>query len=175
VDARESAPSERLPQRPDNRAAARARIEQQHTWVDLQIQQAIERGDFDDLPGKGKPLPDLGDSHDPNWWVKKLIEREQVTLLPESIALRKDDAALDARLDELTREADVRRAVEEFNARVIAARYRLPEGPPLITMPRDVEETVVAWAGRRAVRRASAPASKQTSGRRRHLRWPWSR
>ena len=43
-----------------DRAAARARIEQQQTWVDLQVRQAMERGDFDDLPGTGKPIRDLG-------------------------------------------------------------------------------------------------------------------
>ncbi|MFT4287717.1 hypothetical protein [Nocardioides sp.] len=37
----------------------------------------------------------------------------------------------------------------------------LPEGPPLITMPRDVEETIAAWRVRRgarlATRRTEAP------------------
>ncbi|KAA1421626.1 DUF1992 domain-containing protein [Nocardioides humilatus] len=141
------------------RAAARARIEQQQTWVDLQVQRAIERGDFDDLPGAGKPIEGLGDTHDPEWWVKKLIEREQITVLPPSLQLRKEDAELDARLDKLGSEEEVRGAVEDFNARVIHARYSTPSGPPLITMPRDVEETVAAWAARRAVRRAARPAA----------------
>ena len=140
--------------RPDSKAAARARIAQQQTWVDLQVRQAIERGDFDDLPGAGKPIKDLGDSHDPDWWIKKLVEREQVALLPPSLALRKEDAELDATLDKLNVEADVRRHVEDFNKRVVAARYRLPEGPPLITMPRDVEAAVAAWRERRTARLA---------------------
>ena len=148
---RESSPGSR-PQ-PDGKKAAAARIAQQQTWVDLQVRQAMERGDFDDLPGAGKPI-ELGDSHDPNWWVKKLIEREHVVLLPPSLALRKEDAELDARLDKLNAQADVRRELEDFNARVIAARYRTPEGPPLITMPRDVDVTVEAWAERRATRLA---------------------
>ena len=44
-----------------SKAAARARIEQQQTWVDMQVNQAMERGDFDDLPGAGKPIPVYGD------------------------------------------------------------------------------------------------------------------
>lgn len=135
------------------RRAAEARIAMQQTWVDQQIRVAMARGDFDDLPGKGKPIPDLGERHDPDWWVKKLVERENVALLPPSVQLRREDAELDDRLDTLTREADVRRDVEDFNARVIAARYRLPEGPPLVTMPRDVEATVAAWGDRREARR----------------------
>src|SRR5262245_3329060 len=93
-DGRPQRPDERErtpPVRPEGKAAARARIAQQQTWVDLQIRQAMERGDFDDLPGAGKPISDLGAHHDPNWWIKKLVEREHVTLLPPSLALRKEN------------------------------------------------------------------------------------
>jgi hypothetical protein len=144
---------ERAPRpRPESRAAARARIAQQQTWVDLQVRQAMERGDFDDLPGAGKPIADLGEHHDPNWWIKKLVERENVALLPPSVALRKEDAELDDTLDRQNTEDEVRRHVTDFNDRVIAARYRLPEGPPLVTMPRDVDATVEAWRERRTAR-----------------------
>jgi hypothetical protein len=147
-------PQEHDKDRAASRAAARARIQQQHTWVDLQVQQAIERGDFDDLPGAGKPIESLGAHHDPDWWVKQLVERERIVVLPPSLALRKEDAELDDRLDAISYEAEVRRVVEDFNERVIRARYSLSPGPPLITMPRDVDATVEAWSARRAARRA---------------------
>ena len=89
----------------------------------------MERGDFDDLPGAGKPIEDLGEHHDPNWWIKKLVERENIAVLPPSVALRKEDAELDDRLDKLIREAEVREIVEDFNERVIAARYGRPGRP----------------------------------------------
>jgi hypothetical protein len=164
-------PQEHDPDRAASRAAARARIQQQHTWVDLQVQQAIERGDFDDLAGAGKPIKDLGAHHDPDWWVKQLVERERITVLPPSLALRKEDAELDDLLDTISYEAEVRRLVEDFNERVIRARYSLSPGPPLITMPRDVDETVAAWSARRAARRVprTGPA---VPARRRH--W-WNR
>jgi hypothetical protein len=165
--------------------AAGERIRQQHTWVDLQVRQAMERGDFDRLPGYGKPIEGLGTEHDPEWWLKGLIERERIAVLPASLQLRKDDAELDERLDALYAETEVRREVEEFNARVIRARYRPPEGPPLITMPRDVDETVTAWQARRTARAearraalaaraaAAAPAPPSRGGRR--LRGWWRR
>jgi hypothetical protein len=162
----------------DSKAAAAARIQQQQTWVDLQVRRAMERGDFDDLPGAGKPIEDLGSTHDPDWWLKRFVERERIVVLPPSLQLRKDDAELDDRLDRITTERDVRREVEDFNERVIAARYRLPEGPPLITMPRDVEATVTAWHERRAAARHAA----RTAGVRREpetpktqRRWGFSR
>lgn len=148
-------------------AAAAARIQQQTTWVDLQVKQAIDRGDFDDLPGAGKPIPDLDAEHDPDWWLKKLIEREQVTgVLPASVQLRKDDAELDALLDATPSEKVAREIVEEFNKRVIAARYSVPQGPPLITMPRDVDETLAAWRARLQERRSAATAAPPQPRRR---------
>jgi hypothetical protein len=137
--------------------AVRARIEQQGTWVDLQLRQAIDRGDFDELPGYGKPLTNLTGEHDPDWWIKQLIEREQITgVLPPSLLVRKEDAELDGRLDRLATEEQVRREVTEFNERVRWALYRPPEGPPVITRPRDPDHEVEQWRRRREERRSRA-------------------
>lgn len=139
--------------------------------ADMHVRRAIARGEFDDLPGSGKPL-DLPDRHDPDWWLKNLVKRERLVVLPPSIQLRTEDAALDGLLDELWSEADVRHEVEEFNRRVVRGRYQPQAGPPLVTMPRDVEATVAAWAGRRAARaaeareRARAEAAAEDRGRR---------
>ena len=64
--------------------------------AELAIQQAMRRGDFDNLPGAGKPLPGLGDGrHDPDWWLRRKIEREQLRGLgPVAYLLRTEDAAL---------------------------------------------------------------------------------
>ncbi|MFD6176962.1 MULTISPECIES: DnaJ family domain-containing protein [unclassified Isoptericola] len=128
--------------------------------AEMHITKAIERGDFDDLPGAGKPL-DLQDLHDPDWWLKAFMRRERLVVLPPSIQLRKDDAALDGRLDEMWSEDDVREEVEEFNRNVLRARYQPAAGPPLVTMPRDVDATVAAWAQRRAARAAQAREQRQ--------------
>jgi hypothetical protein len=154
-------------------AAAAARMQRKEQWVEEQLRVAMERGDFDDLPGAGKPIEGLGETHDPDWWLKQLVEREKIAVLPFTVQLRKEDAELDDRLDEIAFEAEVRRVLTDFNERVVAARYRAPEGPPLVTMPRDVDAEVVAWAERRAARRAeraaAAPAVEQ-----RPRRW-WRR
>ncbi len=126
--------------------------------ADLHVRKAIERGEFDDLPGSGKPLP-IPDRYDPDWWLKNLVKRERLVVLPPSIELRREDAALDERLDEIWVEDDVRHEIEEFNRRVLRGRYQAPAGPPLVTMPRDVDQTVAAWAQRRAARAAEARAA----------------
>jgi hypothetical protein len=139
------------------RAAAAQRMQRKNEWVDQQIRIAMERGEFDDLPGAGKPIEDLGTQHDPDWWIKRLIEREKITgVLPPALQLRKDDAELDARLDRHTAESEVRRELEEFNARVMKARYTPVDGPPLITMPREVDAEVARWRDRMLARRESA-------------------
>jgi hypothetical protein len=142
--------------------------------ADMHVRRAIERGEFDDLPGSGKPLP-MPDRYDPDWWLKNLVKRERLVVLPPSIELRREDAALDERLDEIWVEECVRHEIEEFNRRVLRGRYQPPAGPPLVTMPRDVDETVAAWARRRAARAAEAEARARADapieGRRRRRRF----
>jgi DnaJ-like protein len=151
------------------------RIEQQALWVDHQIRAAMERGEFDNLPGAGKPLK-LPDRHDPDWWVKGLIEREKITgVLPPALALRREDAELDAELDRMPTEEEVRRALADFNTRVVAARRQLQGGPPVVTPTRDVEDEVNAWRQRRAERRAVLRAAElRAQAERPRRRW-WRR
>lgn len=129
-------------------------------YVETSIQQAIRRGEFDDLPGAGKPLPDLGGSHDPDWWIRRKIETEKLSGLgPPALTLRVEHAELADRLDALSREGDVREALEDFNRRVIEARRQLLGGPPVVTPTVDVDAELAAWATRRRAREAAvAPA-----------------
>lgn len=137
-------------------------------YIESAIQVAIRRGDFDDLPGAGKPLEGLGSHHDPDWWIRRKIETENLTGLgPPAILLRTEDRELDEQLDLLGRESDVRDVLEDFNRRVIEARRQLMGGPPVVTQPRDVDAEVAAWAERRAARQAERPAAPETPRRRR--------
>jgi hypothetical protein len=149
-------PQDHTDEDPEADDAPAQRIEQQTLWVDLQVQAAMRRGEFDNLPGTGKPLR-LPDRHDPDWWVKGLIERERITgVLPPALALRKEDAQLDGELDRLASEAEVRRTVADFNRRVVEARRQLQGGPPVVTPTRDAEQEVAAWRERWGRRRARA-------------------
>ncbi|MGO2520231.1 MAG: DUF1992 domain-containing protein, partial [Microbacterium sp.] len=132
--------------------------ENKHEFVETAIQIAIRQGEFDNLPGAGKPLEGLGTHHDPDWWIRRKIESEQLSGLgPPAIMLRVEDRELDATLDALVREADVRELLEDFNRRVIAARRQLQGGPPVVTKTRDVDAEIAAWHERRAARAAVAP------------------
>lgn len=123
------------------------------------IDRAIARGDFDGLAYAGKPLP-LLDSTDPDWWLKSLMQREQISGVgPPALLLRTEDAAMDATLDALPGEIAVREMVTDFNARIREARRQLLGGPPVITDTRDPDEEVRRWRERRAAHR---PADSPT-------------
>jgi hypothetical protein len=123
------------------------------------IRDAMAQGKFDNLKYAGKPIPGLGEAYDPDWWLKGLIQRENISGLgPKAILLRTEDAELDGRLDAQFTEKQVRDILADFNARVVDARRQLQGGPPVITKTRDVETEVARWRERRAARaQESAP------------------
>lgn len=113
--------------------------------------QATDPADTSGSPLAGKPLPHLGRLSDPDWWIKGLIERENITgIAPAPFLLRKEDAVLDQLLDTQRSEREVRTMVEDFNRRVIEARRQLLGGPPVVTPTRDVDTEVARWRSRRA-------------------------
>ena len=142
------------------RRVQRMRTKHQRRWADLQVEEAMRRGDFEGLPGSGQPLQ-LGDRHDPDWWIKRLIEREQIeAAAPPAIALRLEDERLDAELDREISEREVRRRVADFNRRIVEARRQLLGGPPVITSLRDPDLEVRRWRERREARRVAAAAER---------------
>lgn len=42
------------------------------------IRSAIEAGEFDRLPGRGKPSPLIDEPYDPFWWVRSKLRAEQL-------------------------------------------------------------------------------------------------
>ena len=138
------------------------------------IRDAMAQGKFDHLKYAGKPIPGLGEKYDPDWWVKGLIQRENNTGMgPKAILLRTEDAGLEARIDSLHSERQVRELLEDFNARVIDARRQLQGGPPVVTKTREVDAEVRNWAERRAARAAVVAA--QEARKEPDVRRPWWR
>ncbi|MGV9286162.1 DnaJ family domain-containing protein [Streptomyces sp. NPDC003719] len=123
------------------------------SWVDKQIRDADARGEFDRLPGAGKPLPsDVETPYDELWWVKRKMAREGLSVLPPTLALRKEaEDALRAAVDAPT-EGAARRIVEQINVKIRDVMFKPPPGPPLGLKPYDVEEVVGRWRERRAER-----------------------
>ena len=120
------------------------------SWIDKQIREAQERGDFDDLPGTGKPIPNRNELYDENWWLKQWIEREQITgMVPTSLKIRKEAEELMETLAKVSDESAVRRIVASLNERIDRARRSQVDGPPVFLEPFDVDEVVAQWRATR--------------------------
>lgn len=114
------------------------------SWVDQQIREATERGEFDGLPGQGEPIRDLDRPHDELWWVRQKLEREQLSYVPPSLALRKEAEDALAAVARAPSEREVRRILEAVNAK-IREGLRTPSDPPVTLTPFDVEHHVREW------------------------------
>ncbi len=138
--------------------------------VERQIREAQERGEFDNLPGAGKPLRGLGGADDPDWWVKQMMRREGLEMadaLPPAMALRKEAAGFPHSLLDLRTEESVRSVLEDFNRRVKLDRLRPVVGPfpPLLARTVDVEELVALWRVLRAQRKEEEPPRQSSAAR----------
>lgn len=121
------------------------------SWVERQIREATERGEFDNLPGAGQPIPGLTGRDDEDWWVKGFLEREKISPpLPTTLALRKQVREVPELLADVHDEQAVRDIVTDLNLRILDSHRRQLDGPPIVVRPVDVEQAVTDW---RAARR----------------------
>ena len=131
-------------------------------WIERQIGEAIERGDFDGLPGAGRPIRDLGARRDETAWIRDKLRRERAAPPPPpAIQIRIDvDAALGS-LGALTTEAEVRSLVDHLNDRIRTVNRTTVSGPPTTLGPLPVEEVLDRW--RRLRDAASGAQGTRTS------------
>lgn len=54
------------------------------SYTDRLIREAMERGEFDDLPGLGDPIPGAGTKDDDGWWIRSWLERNRESDSQES-------------------------------------------------------------------------------------------
>ena len=116
------------------------------TIAERRIRQAREDGLFDDLPGRGKPIPDLHKQRPPGWWGMRQAETERAKVAAETLheELRPERAAL----WRLNTEREVTARVNDLNRRIADHNRRHPLGP---ATPLDHEQTLATW---RRLRRA---------------------
>jgi hypothetical protein len=155
------------------------RSHRHESLIDEQIRRAQESGEFDNLPGKGKPLPDLAGPDDELWWVKRFVEREGLpgdALLPPSLQLRKEIERLPT-LRDLPTEAAARVVIDDLNRRIVEW-VRLPSGPAVPLRRVDVEQALEAWRAARAPSPAGPVVKRDAGGvagrpRPARRRWWW--
>lgn len=120
------------------------------SWIDRQVREAQERGDFDHLPAAGKPIPGLRGPHDELWWLKRKLQDEQLEVTPPALALRKEVEEAKERIRAAGTEKAVRRIVAEINERIAAVNATITSGPPSGIAPLDPDNVVARWRERRS-------------------------
>lgn len=144
--------------------------------AEQKIRDAIARGEFDNLPGAGRPLPEDALSRDEHWWIRQFAEREQTpgsAFLPAALQIRKEVQTLPERLGAFGSEAAVRREVQDLNRR-IRAEILIPTSSIVLGVGEQDEQVAVdqwraAVARRRAAQAATAAPVPPREPRRR--RW----
>lgn len=119
------------------------------TFVDRQIREAQERGEFDDLPGAGQPIADLHRPHDELWWVRKKLKEEGLAYVPPSLQIRKDVDEARERIAAAWSERQVREIVAEVNEAIRRANRSGVRGPATMLVPLDEERVVREWREQR--------------------------
>jgi hypothetical protein len=116
------------------------------SWVERKIREAAERGEFDDLPGAGKPLDWLRKPDEEQGWIRQKMRSENLApVLPPSLALRKEAHEALTAASRAGSEAEVRRLIESINDKIRAAIRLPPSGPPLNLVPFDVDRVLRQW------------------------------
>ncbi|WFE54188.1 DUF1992 domain-containing protein [Micromonospora sp. WMMD1155] len=151
--------------------------------VEAQIRGAVQRGEFDDLPGMGKPIPGRGTPYDESWWIKSFLEREALPsdlLLPTPLHLRRRIEQIPDEVRDLPTEQSVRDVVGQLNAQIVAW-LRNPDGPRVVVRPVNVDEVLRRWRAEHTPPSVSTPATERAvvapprRSRRTWWRLPWRR
>ncbi len=115
------------------------------SWIEQAIQRAQENGEFDDLPGRGKPLGNLDEGYDPSWWAAQLLKREKLSLLPPALAIRQRADRELTRIRKLRREPDVRTALAALNEEIARVNRTVSAGPATSVATVDIEAFMARW------------------------------
>jgi hypothetical protein len=119
------------------------------SWVDRQIREARERGEFDNLPGAGKPLPDMDRPYDELWWVRKKLKEENLSFLPPALEVRKKLDQAREQIASARSERKVRQIVAGINERIREVNRFAEQGPVPPVVSLDEERVVSEWRERR--------------------------
>lgn len=128
--------------------------------AESRIAEALRAGQFDDLPGLGKPIPGLDEGWDETRWLREKLKAEGLRAMPPAWAIRQWAREELAKLSEIDDEVVLRSRVEAFNAALVRHMRNALWGPPVDVALIDPEEFI---ANRRAASSASVPSAEASS------------
>jgi hypothetical protein len=119
------------------------------SYTDALFRQARENGEFERLPGAGKPIAGLDEPYDENWWLKQYLHREDLSVSPDTLRFKAELVVeLDALWD-LPAEDQVRKKLLQLNAQIYRMNALPTEGPALNVGLIDAKEMIARWREKR--------------------------
>ncbi len=110
--------------------------------ADRAIREGQERGEFDDLPGHGLPIPDLDTERPAGWWATRWIEAEKQRVTAEE--LRMQQRSERNRAVHLSDVGELRAVLESLN-KTIAKHNRASTRPDHHVEPVDIHDAIAVW------------------------------
>jgi len=87
--------------------------------IEKRIQEALNRGDFDDLPGRGEPLPVEDDSRVPEDLRLAYKILKNANCLPPELELRKEIRQMEDLLENIPDEKQKYRQIKKINFKIM--------------------------------------------------------
>lgn len=115
------------------------------SFADSLVSKAMRDGEFDRLPGAGKPIRGLDEPYRDNWWLSRFLKREDLALPCAALDLRAEVERELTRVLALQSEPAVRRAIEALNQRIAQVNRTVTSGPATSLAGLDVESVVARW------------------------------
>ncbi|MBX3436073.1 MAG: DUF1992 domain-containing protein [Planctomycetaceae bacterium] len=115
------------------------------SFADRRIREAQAAGAFDKLPGFGQPIPGIDDPLNENWWIKRKLREEGVSVIPPVLEARREIERTRAAIAGMKSETEVRRRLEALSEFVRRAMYSPVAGPADGVTPIDVEDELRTW------------------------------
>lgn len=114
-------------------------------WIERVIREAQEEGVFDDVPGSGKPIPDIDRPYDASWWARRWIGDERRRQTTNELASYVETEV--PRQLAGTVEHKVRAGLESLDTKIEEHNEGVPKVNSLPLL--DIEELLRGWAVRR--------------------------
>lgn len=83
--------------------------------IEEKIKRAVDQGDFDNLPGKGKPLPKDEFAHVPDDLRNSYRVLKNAGMLPEEMQVKKEVVELEELLEHINEEEERERTEKKLN------------------------------------------------------------
>jgi hypothetical protein len=99
--------------------------------VEKRIQEALERGDFDDLPGRGKPIEIEDDSMVPEDLRLAYKVLKNAGCLPPELQLKKEIRQMEDLLESIPDEREKYRQIKKINYRIMKLNLMGKKSPLL--------------------------------------------